>query len=175
MRDAKPSAKRRNTPRTDIICEAAAADCVDFCDGRWLQCALEVLRFNGLHLIVFSEALRDLLVNGREKHRNIFITEPADCAKTFLLDPLQKIFRTFSNPSDNKYSWLGVEKAKVIFLNDFHWSSESIAWKELLLLLEGQTVHIPTPKNNYTRDLCIDGDIPVFATGKNEIKYVSNR
>jgi hypothetical protein len=48
------------------------------------------------------------------------------------LAPLQKIFITFSNPADNKYSWLDVENAEAIFLNDFRWSPDSIAWKELL-------------------------------------------
>jgi hypothetical protein len=44
--------------------------------------------------------------------------------------------------------------------------------EELLLLLEGQTVHLPTPKNIYARDICIDRDTPIFATGKAEIKYI---
>ena len=46
-----------------------------------------------------------------------------------------------------------------------------IAWKELLLLLEGQTVHLPSPKNHYAKDICIQGDTPVVATGKSEITY----
>ncbi len=120
VQDAKASlARRRNTPRMDTIRKAAAAECVDACGGEWLECALQVLRKNGLHPIVFAEAVRDLLVNSTGKHRNIFIAGPADCAKTFILAPLQKIFITFSNPADNKYSWLDVENAEAIFLNDF--------------------------------------------------------
>jgi hypothetical protein len=41
-----------------------------------------------------------------------------------------------------------------------------------MLLLEGQTVHLPTPKNIYARDIYIDRDTPIFATGKAEIKYI---
>ena len=172
MQDAKASLARRNTPRMDMIRQEAANECVDGCGGEWLESALQVLQNNGLHPIVFADAMRDLLVNRRGKHRNIFIAGPADCAKTFILAPLVKIFNTFSNPSDNKYSWLGVEDAEAIFLNDFRWSPESIAWKELLLLLEGQTVHLPTPKNMYARDICISRDTPIFAIGKAEIKYI---
>ena len=173
MHNAKASIARRNTPRMNIIREAVGvAECVEGCGGKWLECALEVLRNNGLHPIVFAEAVRDLLVNGRGKNRNIFIVGPADCAKTFILAPLQNIFNTFSNPADNRYSWLEVENTEVIFLNDFRWSPESIAWKELLLLLEGQTVHMPTPKNIYARDICLDRDTPIFAIGKAEIKYI---
>ena len=54
-----------------------------------------MLRKNGLHPIVMAEAVRDLLVNGRGKHRNIFIADPADCAKTFILEPLQKYSSLF--------------------------------------------------------------------------------
>ena len=75
-----------------------------------------MLRKNSLHPIVFAEAVRDLLVNGRGKHRNVFIAGLADCVKTFILAPLQKIFITFSNPADNKYSWLDVENAEAIQL-----------------------------------------------------------
>jgi hypothetical protein len=69
MQDVKASLARRNTPRMDTIRKAAAAECVDACGGEWLECALQVLRKNGLHPIVFAEAVRDLLVNGRGKLR----------------------------------------------------------------------------------------------------------
>ena len=58
-----------------------------------------------------------LLVKSSLKHRNIFIVDPADCAKS--LAPLQKIFNTFSKPADNRFSWLDVENAEVIFLTIF--------------------------------------------------------
>ena len=47
-----------------------------------------------------------------------------------------------------------------------------IAWKELLILLEGQAVHLPSPKNHYSNDTCIDKDTPIVATSKGEITYV---
>ena len=48
MQNAKASIARRNTPRMNIIC-------VEGCGGKWLECALEVLRNNGLHPIVFTQ------------------------------------------------------------------------------------------------------------------------
>ena len=47
-----------------------------------------------------------------------------------------------------------------------------IAWKELLLLLEGQTAHFPSPKNHYSNDICINKDTLKEATSKNEIQYL---
>ena len=67
--------------------------------------------------------------------------------------------------------WLGAENAELIFLNDFRWTSEMIAWKELLLHLEGQTVHLPSPKNLYAADICISADTPVVATAKSRMEY----
>ena len=32
-------------------------------------------------------------------------------------------------------------------LNDFHWKPSIIAWADLLLLIEGDIVHLPAPKN----------------------------
>ena len=47
-----------------------------------------------------------------------------------------------------------------------------IAWKEVLILLECQAVHLPSPKNHYSNDICIDKDTPIVATSKGEITYV---
>jgi len=47
-----------------------------------------------------------------------------------------------------------------------------IAWPSLLQLLEGCLVHLPAPKNTYTKDICINHDVPIFATCKETIKYV---
>ena len=43
--------------------------------------------------------------------------------------------------------------------------------KNLLLLLEGETVRLPAPKNHFASDIVVDSDIPIFATGKEKIKF----
>ena len=90
---------------------------------------------NHIHPVVFAEALRDV-EKGRGKFRNVLIVGSANCAKTFLLTRLTKISETFSNPANDKYASLGAELVEIIFLNEFRWTSEMIAWKEL-----------PSPKN----------------------------
>ena len=40
-----------------------------------------------------------------------------------------------------------------------------------MLLVDGQTVQIPTPKNIYARDIYLERDTPIFAKEKAEIKY----
>ena len=76
------------------------------------------------------------------------------------------MFNTFSNPANDKYAWLGADKAQIIFLNDFRWSQEVIPWKELLILPEGQAVHLPSPKDHYSNYICFDKDTPIVATSK---------
>ena len=98
----------------------------------------------------------------------------ANCGKTFLLNPLNVIFNTFSNPACTSFAWVGAEKAECIFLNDFRWSPCIIPWHDLLLLLEGQLVHLPAPKSHYAKDIVFDKDTPIFATGKNEIIFVKS-
>ena len=39
----------------------------------------------------------------------------------------------------------------------------------LILLLEGQTVHMPAPKSHFAKDLVFDADTPIFSTGKHEL------
>ena len=33
----------------------------------------------------------------------------------FFLNPLETIFKAFSNPSNGKYAWIGAEDAEVVF------------------------------------------------------------
>lgn len=91
--------------------------------------------------------------------------------KTFLLKPLELFFNTFTNPASDKYAWVGADSAEAISLNDFRWSRELIEWKSFLLLLEGDRVNLPAPKNHFAKDVCIDSDVPVFATSKGIITY----
>ena len=127
---------------------------------------------NNVHPYVFAAALRDLLLKGRGKFRNVIIVGPANSGKTFLLSPLTSIFQTFAHPATRSYAWLGVEKAEILLLNDFRWNSEVIAWKEFLLLLESQFIHFPAPRTTYARDIYLEKDTPIFETSKSPISYV---
>lgn len=173
MSEAKSAIQRESRSRMETIRnQVENGNCVERCAGEWLTCANEVLKQNNVHPYVFAAALRDLMHKGRGKFRNIIIVGPANCGKTFLLSPLTSIFETFANPATTSYAWLGVEKAEIILLNDFRWSSEVIAWKEFLLLLEGQPIHFPAPKTTYARDIYLQKDTPIFATSKSPITYI---
>lgn len=102
------------------------------------------------------------------------LTGPANCGKTFLLNPLNKVYHTFTNPASTSFAWVGAENAEIIFLNDFRWSPQIIAWHDLLLLLEGQQVNLPAPKSHFAKDVTFKGDTPIFCTTKRPICFVKN-
>ena len=47
----------------------------------------------------------------------------------------------------------------------------NFAWKELLLLLEEQTLHLPSPKNHCASNIIISSDVSIFATDKSRTVF----
>ena len=115
MEHSGGSLKRRKISRTDILKSFCSSECLDGCGGEWLRCTKITLQKNNLPKNEFSTAIIFALQHGRGKGRNILIVGPANCGKTFISKPLQKIFHTFSNPSTNSFAWVGVEQAEIIF------------------------------------------------------------
>ena len=113
-----------------------------------------------------------LLEQGRGKYRNVYLKGPANCGKTFLLNPINLIYNAFRNPATTTFAWIGAEQSDIIFLNDFRWCKQIIPWHDLLLLLEGQLVHLPAPKSHYNKDTTLQSDVPIFCTAKEEITFV---
>ena len=174
MRSAQEKLDRSKKSRLEILEEAAQGECVSGCNGQWLTCACEVLEQNGIRKDTFTNAIKELLERGRSKFRNVMICGPANSAKTFLLNPLTSVYRTFCNPASTSFAWVGAEEAECISLNDFRWSQQIIQWHDFLLMLEGQLVHLPAPKTHYARDIVFEKDTPIFCTGKQPFVYIKN-
>ncbi len=173
LQQASSDLAREKVSRIDKVRDAATKSCIEGCNTDWFQCAIEVLLLNDIEPAVFSSYLFDLLAEGRGKFRNLMIYGRSNCAKTFMLKPLKCIFgdRLFDNPANDKYAWVGADKAEVIVLQDFRFSKDVISWKDLLLLLEGETVKLPAPKNHFSTDVAITSDVPIFATTKAPIVF----
>ena len=160
--------------RIQVISKTLNSDCVETCrEKHWLKCAKKILRHNKINQYFFASAMRNALIKGTQKN-NILIVGPTNCRTSFLLYPLELIFNAFVNPATTKYSLTNLENKEVAFVNDFWWSPESIAWSDFLLLLEGQTVNLPRPRNQFASDLLIDrsNNLSIFATSEGPIKYV---
>ena len=169
LENAKAELEIQNRSRMDVIRNASTQPCTTGCNEEWYKCALEVLRNNSINKYVFAYCMRELISKGRGKGRNLILIGPANCGKTFLFAPVQHMFRTFSNPSHDKYTWQEAENCEVMFMNDFRWSAEIMAWNVLLLLAEGQSVRFLTPKNHKAKDILFTAQVPLFATSKDVI------
>ena len=172
MNREKVSIEREKTTRMEILMKCQLESCVDGCDMVWYECAMQVFQMNSINSFVFADAMRDLIAHERGKFRSVLIVGPENCGKTFLLKPLEIIFRAFTDPANDKYGWVGSDQAEVIVLKDFRWTSELICWKDSLLLLEEENVKLPSPKSQLPTDVCINTDIPIFATSKEKIEFV---
>ena len=91
-----------------------------------LHIALDILQRNCIARDDFCSAIRELLQKGRGKYRNIFLKGPANCGKTFLLNPLTIIYKTFLNPASTTFAWVGAESAEIIFLKRFSMVCSSV-------------------------------------------------
>ena len=104
MQNAQITLERQTKCRMDIIQKFSLGLCAEGCNGSWLKYAEEVLTNNKLHPVAFGTAVRELVTLGRGKYWNIVIVGPSNCGKTFLLKPLESIFKTFTNPASDKYN-----------------------------------------------------------------------
>ena len=119
MKDAPANIAGTKISRIERVREALSKDCVANCNKAWYECATEVLRLNNIAIGSYEMSLRDSLEHGRGKFRNVILVGPANCGKTFMLKPLQCIFKEseiFENPSYDKFGWVGAEKASVLIL-----------------------------------------------------------
>ena len=107
--------QRSNLSRIDLLKKFSDERCAEKFNGDWLRCAAEVLNNNSVSVESFAKSVRDLLEQGREKYRNLMIVGPANCGKTFLLNPLSEIYTCFQNPATTSVAWVGAEKSEVIF------------------------------------------------------------
>ena len=166
-----------NVNRIKMLEEQVNKPCA--CNGTWLVCARDILVKNNIDKEKFCGALYAAIEKGRCKHVNILITGPADCGKTFILEPVCDVFPdVFQNPASSTFGWLGVKTSNLIFINDFRWSPRRkggyIDWADLLKLLEGAQVTLPAPMNSNTAHIGVTKCMPIFATSLEEVHYWIN-
>lgn len=128
MARAPQDLERSRLHRITILEKTLDGECVEGCRATWLAQAEDVLQRNGIAKVSFTSAVYTLLKEGRGKYRNLLVTGPSNCGKSFLFQPLPIIYNAFVNPACNTFAWLGIEEAEVVLLNDFRWSSQVNAY-----------------------------------------------
>ena len=162
--EAEAQHLRSTKTRIDLLEEQSAGECQPGCEGKWLSAAYALLQWQEIMKEDFCTAVYTALSKGRGKYQNVFIHGETNCGKSFILSPLKLIYKAFCNPATGSFAWIGAEDAEIIFLNDFRWHPKIIAWADFLQALEGDTVHLPAPKNVCCRDVELNKDTPFFAT-----------
>ena len=153
--------------------------------GLWLTLAIDMCFKNNLCPNTIGGKIYKSLIGGRKKHNNLLIIGASNCAKTFLLEPLNVVFTHVQNtPASSLFGWLGVEQAQVIYLNDFRWVNPITAnrggvilWGPFLRLLEGGVANLPAPMNHHAAHIVLpaSNDIPVLCTSIDIIRYYVNK
>ena len=114
MEGAKLKQLRMAKSRLQILDEAANESCKCEPVLQWKELAVQLLRNNRIASESFANAINQLNATKhkeRGKYRKIMLTGPANCGKTFLLNPLNKICKTFTNLASTSFSWVGAEGA----------------------------------------------------------------
>ena len=180
MKDAVDESTRSNKTLIELLEECLGAEhstCPrtgNVCDGSWLPAALECLTLNNISREYFSQRVLKALRHGRGKGYNMMICGPSNAAKSFLLMPLELIYKVFFQPSSGSYNWMHAPDAEVIFLNDIRYEEkgdqEVLPWRQFLNLLEGCTVNVARACNLANGDFAwSDRSAPVFLTAETPI------
>ena len=153
MQETKATIDLINNPRMDVIRTQAEKEWEGGNDCQWLKCAVQELTRNRVHPIVFAEALRDLMIDGREKNPKIFIAGPTNYGKLFWFPHCKTYLkRSVIQAIDLAGCWKGWTE----FSRRFRWSPEMIH----------------SPVNTYAYDITIKTDTPIVTTSESEIKYI---
>ena len=104
---------RKKLSNMEILEEAKNALCV--CNGEWQERATETLSNNNINIENFKTAIRQALQMGPSKGNNIMLIGPANCGKTFVLNPLKCSNVSFPLPQGN-FPGLGQKKQMYFFL-----------------------------------------------------------
>ena len=134
-----------------LLEEAGEGDCVNGAMASGDFVLTRSWKRNGIDVELFRTAVKDLLLCGRCKNRNLLLTGRTNCGKSFLLNPLKVIYRTFCNPVTGTYfmAWSVVDVRR--------WCSLLARAKDPLFYR-----HLFPRRHS------------VFATGKGPLSYIKN-
>lgn len=175
MYDAEDELQREDKTRLQIFDEVRHEECSCNETDQWFNFAVELLELNQINPVEFTTAIFYNLEKGRQKKSNLILVGPSNCGKSFLFRPLAEIFKTFKSPASNSFAWVNAPSSELVFLNDFRWCEKIIPWHDFLNLLEGEAIHISSPKTHFSEDILWSKIQPIFCTSDSEIVKVTDQ
>jgi hypothetical protein len=155
--------------RLALLDEAAATECA--CAGKWPAHAKTILQTQGL-VEAFPRAMYKALKEGRGKGSNLWLCGETNRGKSFLLEPLGKVFHLngepnlYENPAEGKFNMESLPGKDVAFLEDFRVEENLFPWRIFLVWLDGRAFAIPRPRNLAPDDHMYKETAPVLVTTK---------
>jgi len=152
--------------RDVLLQEAADGPCV--CGGKWRRAACELFHANGINLDEWRLANLKQIRGGRTKGSLIcHVGREGNEGKSFLLQPLMKVFGeefVFVTPPPSNFPLLGLERSRVVLLDDWRFNENILSYNLQLLWFEGKPIVISRPQNAYAGHLRYSKDAPVWIT-----------
>lgn len=156
-----------NKSRWQVLQDALSSPCA--CEGAWTAYARQVLQQNDIPAATWCQAVNVALQEGRAKgslvcHAGLRGNE----GKSFLLRPLLKVFGStgvfVAPPAKSSFPLMGLEKARMAWLDDWRFNEDVIPYAVQLLWFEGAPFVIARPQNQFSGHLRHAKDDPVFIT-----------
>jgi hypothetical protein len=147
--------------------EAAASNFPCVCGGIWAAAASRVLQNNNVDLASFCRDICRALQIGACRGVNIQLVGGPGMGKSFLFEPLDRIFNTFPKPlRDNPYSFGDLPGSDIMLWQDFKYKTNIIAWEDLLSIFVGEAVNLRVFRKPPVKHR---NEAPLFLTARNKL------
>ena len=157
--------------RMGILQNAAHTSCC--CNGRWLAFASDICFANGIDVKKLGETVKQSLERGRGPSTPAvtFAGLAGGEGKSFLLKGLTAVYgvnEMFFTPQHASFPFLGLETARVVFLDDFRFMHSVVPVGTQCLWFDGSPLPVAMPQNQpgSTGNDIYRGDAPIFITTK---------
>ena len=98
MESAQKTQERLSKTRIELLNDAYQQECTCNTIRDWHNCALQLLANNNIAVDNFAGCVKELLVKGCGKFRNVMLTGPANCGKNIFAQSAQQDFYYFHQP-----------------------------------------------------------------------------
>jgi hypothetical protein len=158
--------ERVTMSRMTVLRTALTTPCA--CGGRWIPAASGLFARNKISEEEWRSAMLHSLQHGRSKGSLVcHVGLTGNEGKSFLLAPLELVFGddgVFTLTTKSAFPLMGLEKKRVVLLDDWRFNEDLIGYPLQLLWFEGKPIIIARPQNQSCGHLKYVKDAPIFIT-----------
>ena len=158
--------------RSRLDCLQAAATSACACEGKWAVAVTEAFALNGVAIDELCRAVVQALAQGRGETTPVVVLAGASGGegKSLFLKALRSVFGDAAvfSPAAGNFPMLGVERAKVVLLDEWRFHDAPVPCAVQNLWFDGSKVPITRPQNipGVAGHFLYCGSAPIFVTTK---------